>query len=87
MNGVGTRALDDVQDGLGVQVALSGRLTPEGVGLVGEADVHRFPVQFAVDRHSGNAHLATRTNNADSNLSTVGNQDLLKHQFSSPALT
>ena len=46
---LGAGALDDLEDLLGVEVALGRRLPAEGVGLVGEADVQRVAVEVGVD--------------------------------------
>ena len=50
VDGVGAAALDGVQDGLGVQVALGGGLPAEGVGLVGQAHVQSIAVELGVRR-------------------------------------
>ena len=39
MDGLGARAFDGVEDGLGVEVGLGGGLATEGMGLVGQANV------------------------------------------------
>ena len=79
MDAVGTGTLDDVQDGLGVQVALRSGLAAEGVGLIGEADVHGVSIEFGVDGDRLDAHLATRPNDSDRDLSSVSDKDLLQH--------
>jgi len=43
---VGPGALDHIQYRLGVEVALGRGPAPEGVGLVGHADVQRRAIQF-----------------------------------------
>ncbi|CAB4947992.1 unannotated protein [freshwater metagenome] len=39
MHTVGSTALDDIEDDLGVEVALGGGGSAKGVGLVGESDM------------------------------------------------
>ena len=64
---------------LGVEVALGRGLTAEGVGLVGEADVQRVAVEIGVHGHGGDAQLLAGTDDTDSDLAPVGDQDLGEH--------
>ena len=79
VDGIGATSRNDVQDGLGVEVALRGALASEGVSLVGEAHVQRVTVEFGVHRHGGDAHFSTRADDADGNLSAVSDQNLGNH--------
>ena len=76
---VGAAALDDIEDRLGVEVALGGGLPTEGVGLVGEADVQGVAVEVGVHGHRGDAHLLACTDDSDSDLAAVGDEDLVEH--------
>ena len=76
MHGVGAAALDDVEDGLGVQVALGRGLAAERVGLVGQAHVQGVAVEVGVHGDGGDAELAARADDADGDLAPVGDQDL-----------
>ena len=79
VHAVGAAALDDVEDLVGLQVALGGGLTAQGVGLVGEADVQGVAVEIAVDGHGGDAHLLAGTDDTDSDFAPVGDQNLCEH--------
>ena len=61
VHGVGARALDDVEDGLGVEVALGGALAAEREGLVGQAHVQGVAVELGVDGDGRHAHLRDRS--------------------------
>ena len=79
VDGLGAAALDDVEDGLGVEVALGGRLPAEGVGLVGQADVEGVAVEVGVDGDGGDAELAAGADDPDGDLAPVGDEDLAEH--------
>ena len=79
MDGVGPAPLDDVEDGLGVQVALRRRLAAQGVGLVGQADVECITVEVGVDGHGGHPQLAAGPDDPDRDLPPVGDENLLEH--------
>ena len=71
--------LDDVEDRVGVQVALGRGLAAERVRLVGVADVQRVTVELGVHRDRGDPELSTGAHHADGDLAAVGDQDLLEH--------
>ena len=75
VNAVGAALADGVEDGLGVQVALGGRLPTQGVGLVGQAHVQGVAVELGVDGHGGDAHLAGGADHAHGDLTAVRNED------------
>ena len=79
MDGVGAALADRVEDRLGVQVALGGRLATERVRLVGEADVQRVPVELGVHGDGLDTEFASGTDDSHGDLATVGDQDLLQH--------
>ncbi len=64
---------------VGVEVALGRRLAPQGVGLVGQADVQGVAVELGVHGHGGDAHLAAGADDPDGDLGAVGDQDLVEH--------
>ncbi len=78
MDSIGAALFDGVQDGLGVELTLSGSLAAEGVGLISHSDVKSLAVKFGIHRHGGNSHLASGANHSDGDLAAVGNQDLCK---------
>jgi hypothetical protein len=43
--------------------------------MVGERGVERLRVRIGVDGHRFDAHLAARTDHADGDLTTIGDQD------------
>ena len=73
---LGAGALDDVEDRVGVEVALGRGLAAEGVRLVGVAHVGGVAVELRVHRDGGDAELAARPHDADGDLAAVGDQDL-----------
>ena len=82
VHGVGAAAFDDVEDGLGVEVALGGRLAAQGVGLVRQADVEGVSVEIGVHGHRGDAQLLAGTDDSDGDLAAVGDEDLVEHAIS-----
>ena len=68
-------------DLVNLQVAVDAASRSDAVSFVGECDVHRIGVRFAVDGNRLNSHFATGANDAKGNLTTVGNQNLLKHGY------
>jgi hypothetical protein len=79
VDAVGPRALDDVEDLLGVEVALGRRLTAERVGLVGQAHVQAVAVEVGVDGDRRDVELTAGSDHADGDLAPVGDQDLGEH--------
>ncbi len=79
VDGVGAGAFDDVEDGVGVEVALGRGLAAECIGLVGVARVQRVSVELGVHRHGRDAELTARAHDADGDLTSVGDQDLRRH--------
>ena len=79
VDAVGAAPPDRVEDGVGVEVALGRRLTPEREGFVGEADVERVPVELGVDGDRGDAGFLAGTDDPDGDLAPVGDQDLGEH--------
>jgi len=73
---IGTGALDDREDGLGVQIALGSRLAPQGVGLVGQAHVQRVAVNIGVDGDGRHALLTAGPDDPDSDFAPIGDQNL-----------
>jgi hypothetical protein len=80
VHAVGATLLDGVQDGLGVEVALSSGGAAECVGLVGESDVEGVAVEFAVDRDGLDAEFPGGPDDSNGDLSTIGDQDLFQHR-------
>ena len=72
--------LDDVEDRVGVEVALGGGLATEGVRLVRIADVQRVAVELGVHRDRGDPELSAGTHHAHGDLAAVRDQDLLEQR-------
>ena len=76
---LGARPRHDLEDLVGVQVALGRRPTSEGVGLVGEPHVEGVAVEFGVDRDGGHPQLLAGADHPDGDLAPVGDEDLGEH--------
>ena len=70
----------DLDELLYVQVAFCRGCWADVVGLVSEAGVQGFPVWVRLDGDACYSHLAQRANDADGDLTPVGDQHLLEHQ-------
>ena len=77
---VGTGPGGDVEDLLGVEVALCRGLTAERVRLVGQAHVEGIAVEVGVDRDGGDAELPASADDPDGDLAPVGDHDLAEHE-------
>ena len=66
------------------QIGLGGGVAAEGQGLVGVERVRREPVDVGVDRHGADVHVTERPEDAESDLSAVGDQDFGEHTPYSP---
>ncbi len=69
-------ALITVRD---VEIALRQLRRADADGFVGEADVKRVAVSFAVDGYGADAQFLAGTNHPQGNLSAIRNQDFLEH--------
>ena len=79
VHGVGAAALDDAHDRLDVQVALGGRLSPQGVGLVSQAGMQGVAVQVGVDGDRGHPLLTAGPDDPDGDLASIRDQNLVEH--------
>ena len=80
VDGVGAAAGDGVEDGVGVEVALGRGDPAQGVGLVGQADVERPPVEVGVHRDRGDAQLLAGADDPHRDLGPVGDEDFPEHE-------
>ena len=55
------------------------RIAADVVGFVSALDVQGIAIGVGINRNRGDAHLCTGADDANRNLSTVGNQDFLDH--------
>ena len=83
MDRLSARAPGDIQDFVYPEVRFRRRGGADRISLIGLADVERATIDIGVNGDRGDAHFATCAHDANSDLSAIGNQDLLEH-FSSP---
>ena len=67
------------KDCLSVEVTFRCRLAAECVGLVGETDVKRVSIEFAVHGDGGDAEFAAGADDTYGDFATVGDQDFGEH--------
>ena len=80
MDGVGagfSRYADDFVD---VEIAFARGCCADRVGLVGEADVEGFAIDFAEDSDGTDAEFAAGAEDADCDFASVGYQDFFEHE-------
>ncbi len=81
VDGVGTRSLDDVQNGLGIEVTLGGSLATKGEGFIGKADVKGVAIELGIDRNGPDSKLLASTDYPNGDLATVGDEDFLEERL------
>src|SRR5262249_50542373 len=79
MYGVDISDLCGADNGRGVQVALGGTRRAHADGFIGKTDVQRGASPLAGEGNRPNAELFAGADNAQSDLATVGDEDLLEH--------
>src|SRR5690606_32071624 len=79
MDGVRSADLGRRNEGRDVKVALRRIRGPDANRLVGEANVERPRIGFAMHRNRADAELPARSDDAKRDLSAVRDQDFLKH--------
>jgi hypothetical protein len=80
MNRLGARALSGVEDPLDREVALGRGRWADEERLVRIGDVERGPVALGVDTDRADAELAEGPEDADRDLPSVGDENLLEHE-------
>ena len=70
----------DGDDFVDVEIAFARGRGADGVGLVGEADVEGFAIDFAEDGDGADAEFAAGAKDADCDFSPVGDQDFFEHE-------
>src|SRR5689334_966566 len=81
MHCIGAGHLGSRDDHRNVQVAAARRWRADAHGLVGELHVKRVGICRRVDGDRLEAHLATRADHAQRDLTTVRDQDFLEHRY------
>ena len=84
VHGLGAAARDHVDDGVGVQVALGGALTAEGVGLVCVGNMQGRAIRVGIDGDAADAELAEGAKDPDGDLPAIRDEDFLEHTPYSP---
>jgi hypothetical protein len=75
MDGVATRALGDLDDPRGVEVALAGRRGTDGIRGVGRANMQRVAIDIAVDRDRADAEVVAGADDTERDLASIGDED------------
>jgi hypothetical protein len=76
---LGVGHLGSADDRRDVEVARRRRRRADADRLVGELHVLRFGVDLGMDHHRADAHLPAGALDAQRDLATVGDEDLLEH--------
>src|SRR5690242_13469947 len=66
-------------DAVDSQVTLARSSRSDANSFIGHAHVQAFSVGFGIDRNRLYAQLAARANNANGDLTTIGDKDFAKH--------
>ena len=85
MNRLGPAASRHVENLVDVEIGLARRGRSDMVGVVGLAHVQRLAVDIGEDGDRLDAHLAAGANDADGNLTAIGDQHSLEHNDASGA--
>ena len=86
MDGVGPAGCGDIEDALGVEVALGRLGWADEVGLIGVAHVPREAVDLRVDRDRRDPEVVQGAHDPQRNLTAVRDQNFLKHRSPSGRL-
>ena len=76
MDGLGAGGPRGGDDLVLVEIALGSGRGPRATAIVGLEHVQRLAVRFGEDRDGDDAHLAAGADDADGDLTTIGDQDL-----------
>src|SRR5271168_2539608 len=79
MDCIATGAARDIDYFFDAKITLARGRGADGIGFVGQADVERFAVDFAENRHAANAQLAAGAQDAHGDFAAIGNQDFPEH--------
>ncbi len=85
MNSYRVRDLGGADHGWDIQIAVGRRRWTDADGFIGQAHVLEIPVSGRMHSDRLNAEFTTRPQDAKCNLSSVGDDNLLKHRQSCPA--
>jgi hypothetical protein len=79
MDRVDIRDLSGGDDGGNVEIAIGWARWTDADGFVGKTHVKRIAIGFTINGYSTNSEFAARIQDAQSNFTAIGNQDLTKH--------
>jgi hypothetical protein len=86
VHGFRARLLAGGDDLVGDEIGLGGRRSADVHGLVGHLDGQRTGVGVGIDDHRLDAQATARLDHADSDLASVGDQNLRKHRNFRPKI-
>jgi len=75
---LGAAVVRDLDDALELEIGLARRRAADVMSLVRISCVNRVAVGIGVNRDGRDAQLAARAHDADGDLASIGDQDLLK---------
>jgi len=75
MDRVAPRALGDLDDPRGMEVALAGRRRANRIGGVGRANMQRVAVDIAVNRDRSDAEVVAGADDTERDLAAIGDED------------
>ena len=76
MHGVGAALPRHLDQRVDAEIAVAGRVRADRIGLVGHAHVTGGAIALAVDRHGGDAHVATGADDAHGDFAAIGDENL-----------
>ena len=79
MDRLGARELCDLDDPLGLQIALARRRRAQEIGLVAKLEVPGMPVRLGKNRDRPDAEPGAGPGDPAGDLAAIGDQDLLEH--------
>jgi hypothetical protein len=80
VNGVNVGDLGGREDAGDIQVGARGFGRPDADGLIGEPHMQRVAIRLRVHRHGFNAEFLAGADDADRDLSPIGDENLAKHR-------
>ena len=78
MNGIGSGAAGDVEQQIAAQVRFSGGRGTESIRLCSFKDMGRGAIRVRIDGDGSDAEFAAGARNAQSDLSTIGDEDFFE---------
>ena len=79
MDGIGTAGQGDCDDLLPIEIAFARVCRADVVRLIRIAHMLRHDIHIGIDSNRRDPEVATGTDNSESDLAAIGDQDLLEH--------